>query len=118
MPSKPFRTPVERLEDIRDNIDAALRFVADMTFEQFVDDQKTTYAVIRALEVISEASRHVPEEIKQRFPEAGWRDIAASGNIFRHFYQGVNLRVVWQTAQNDLAPLRRFVVAELARLGG
>lgn len=116
MPLPPSRTPRQRLEDVRDNIDAALEFVAGLTFEQFSSDQKTVYAVVRALEIISEASRHIPEETKQRFPDAGWRAIADSGNVFRHVYTSVSLRIVWQTVQADLQPLREIVLAELARM--
>jgi uncharacterized protein with HEPN domain len=90
--------------------------VKGQTFEQFAADQKTVYAVVRALEIISEASRHIPEEVKQRYPDARWRAIADSGNVFRHVYESVSLRIVWQTVQADLLPLREIVVEALARM--
>jgi len=116
MPSPHSRSPAQRLADIRDNIDAALAFVEGQSLEQFVADQKTVYAVVRALEIISEASRHVPDAIKQRFPETQWRAIADSGNVFRHVYESVSLRIVWQTVQGDLLPLREIVVAALTQV--
>lgn len=104
MPSKPSRTPRDRLLDIRDNIDAARGFVQDMTFETFLADQRTVYAVVRALEIISEASRHVPEEVKIRYATVPWREIAAAGNIYRHVYGVVDPGDIWKTVRDDLPP--------------
>lgn len=114
MPSKLSRTPRDRLLDIRDNIDAACAFVQDMAFEIFVVDQRTVYAVIRALEIISEASRHVPEEVKARYASIPWREIAAAGNIYRHVYGVVDPGDIWKTVQDDLPLLHHVIVAELS----
>ncbi len=68
----PSKNPAQRLRDVIDNIDAILAFVAGMTFDDFVRDRKTIYAVTRALEIISEASRRLPDDLKHRHPEIDW----------------------------------------------
>lgn len=60
-----------------------------MRFEAFTDDLKTFYAVIRALEIISEASRRLPDEMKARHPDVPWRSIRDAGNFYRYSYDNV-----------------------------
>ncbi len=88
-----------------------------MCFEDFLTDTKTIYAVTRALEIISEASRHLPEGTKAGMGGINWRGIAAVGNIYRHAYDSVEERFVWEVIIEHLAPLRGAIVAELRRLG-
>ena len=114
----PSRSPQRRLEDIVQNIDAIARFVAGMGFEEFLADQKTSYAAPRALEIISEASRRIPDDVKQRHPEIDWRAIGGAGNIYRHDYDTVDAALTWHTIQHELPPLRAVVVAELMRIEG
>ena len=66
----PSRNTTQRLTDILDKIAAIRRFVTGMSFEAYLWDQKTVYAVTRALEIISEASRRLPEAMKRRHPGA------------------------------------------------
>ena len=77
---------VERdaLEDIRDNIARAMRFIDGLDLDGFLADDKTFYAATRCLEIISEASRRLPSTFKNRFPDIPWRDVAGSGSIYRH----------------------------------
>jgi len=72
------------------------------------------YAVTRCLEIISEASRRLPTELKTRYPSIAWKDMAGAGNIYRHDYEDVAARLVWDTVQLALPPLREVVVRELA----
>ena len=90
MPLMPSKNPPQRLRDIVDNIDAIEMFTAGMNLEVFAADRKTVYAVVRALEMISEASQRLPTEIKDRYPEIDWIAVAAAGNIYRHDYEGVD----------------------------
>ena len=70
-------------------IDLPARFLEGFTYETFCDDLKTFYAVTRALEIISEASRRLPNELKARHPEVPWQAIADAGNFYRHSYERV-----------------------------
>ncbi len=118
MPSKePTRSLAQRLDDILQNIDLANGFIAGTTFPEFALDTKTVYAVTRAVEIISEASRHIPAEIKAQVPHINWRGMAAVGNVYRHGYDLVEEHQVWNVIQLHFSPLRAFVIGELQKLG-
>jgi uncharacterized protein with HEPN domain len=104
---------VAALRDILHNIELAEGFVAGKDFDTFRDDTRTLYAVIRCLEVISEASRRLPEEVKARHAAIPWKNIAGAGNIYRHEYEDVVAELVWDTVQLALPPLRDAVSREL-----
>ena len=114
----PSKNPTQRLTDILENIQAIVDFTAGMTFDYYVSDRKTVYAVTRALEIISEASRRLPDELKHRHRTIDWVGIAAVGNIYRHAYDVVDNTLVWYTIQHELTPLREAVEEELQRLKG
>ena len=114
----PSKSPAQRLTDILENIDAIAEFTTGMTFTAYLHDRKTIYAVTRALEIISEASRRLPDVLKQRHPTIDWSGVAAVGNIYRHEYDVVDNALVWHTLQHDLAPLRLVIVQELSQLEG
>jgi uncharacterized protein with HEPN domain len=82
-------TERDALEDIRDEIARAMRFVAGLDLDGFLADDKTFYAATRCLEIISEASRRLPPAFKERFPEIPWKQVAGSGSIYRHNYENV-----------------------------
>lgn len=96
-------------------LDAA-SFVLDHTEATFGDDRKTFLAVLRCLEVISEASRRLPDDMKSRHPDIPWRQMAAAGNVYRHDYDGVTEPQVWQTVTLALPRLRAAIEQELATL--
>ena len=110
------KSPRGPLLDIAENLHLAQEFVGDRDYQAFYDDRRTLYAVIRCLEIVSEASRRLPNALKVRHPEIPWRDIAAAGNIYRHQYEDVLEQRVWQTVQHHLEPLLRVVEEELSRL--
>lgn len=68
------------LNDIATHIDLAQAFTSGMTYDEFRDDLRTTYAVIRCLEIISEASWRLPDTVKARYPGIAWREMAGAGN--------------------------------------
>jgi uncharacterized protein with HEPN domain len=103
---------------IRANITLALGFVEGLDYERFRDNQLVFYAVTRALEIVSEASRRLPAAIKARRPAIPWRDVAGAGNVYRHHdYEDVRQRDVWTTLQKHLPPLLAAVEQELHALG-
>ena len=71
------------------------------------------YAVVRALEIISEASRGLQEDVKARHPEIAWPKVAGAGNVYRHDYDLVAEQLIWHTATNMLPPLLAAVESEL-----
>src|SRR3954471_12983638 len=102
------------LTDIQHHIAMAEGFVAGMHYDAFKDDNLHLYAVTRCLEIISEASRRLPDGLKARHPSIAWREMAAAGNIYRHEYEDVAARRVWHTLTHDLPALRAVIVQELA----
>jgi uncharacterized protein with HEPN domain len=105
------------LGDIQHHIAMAEGFVAGIGYDSFKDDNLRLYAVTRCLEIISEASRRLPDELKARHPSIAWREMAAAGNIYRHEYEDVAARRVWRTLTISLPTLRAVVEAELVALG-
>jgi uncharacterized protein with HEPN domain len=103
------------LTDIRDNIRLAEQFSAGFSEEALRADRRTFYALTRCLEIISEAARRLPRGLRNRHPELPWRAIMGAGNVYRHDYDNVVEEIVWQTVQQDLAPLLAAVEGELAR---
>lgn len=101
------------LRDIEHQIQLAANFVAGLDYDTFRDDTRTLYAVVRCLEIISEASRRLPDEVKARHPSIPWKDIAGAGNVYRHEYEDVAARVIWDTVQIALPPLREVIAGEL-----
>lgn len=92
-------------------IDGVSKMIEAMDFPAYESDFRTRKAVERCIEIISEASRHVPEAEKDRFSDVPWRSIAGVGNVLRHEYQRVADEVIWRTATRSLPELRRVVAA-------
>jgi uncharacterized protein with HEPN domain len=105
------------LRDMSHHIALAQSFAAGTTYEAFRDDVLRLYAVTRCLEIISEASRRLPDELKARHPAIEWREMASAGNFYRHEYEDVAARRVWDTLMHHLPPLRVVIDQELAAFG-
>jgi uncharacterized protein with HEPN domain len=75
------------LRDIQRHVTLAVSFVADAGPDEFRNDLRGVYAVTRCLEIISEASRLLPDDLKARHPDVAWKQIAGAGNIYRHDYE-------------------------------
>lgn len=106
------------LSDIEAAIDGILDAVRDVGMEEFRSSWVLRHAVQRGLEIISEASRHIPEDLATRHPTIPWRQIRDIGNVLRHAYHRVDDEVVWAVIENDLAPLRRAVVTMRETIAG
>jgi uncharacterized protein with HEPN domain len=104
------------LLDLAQNIDLAEAFTDGFQYEGFAADTRTFYAVTRCLEIISEASRKLPPEMKARHGNIPWPQIAGAGNVYRHEYGGVANRLVWHTVKDELPALRLAIAAEMSCL--
>ncbi len=98
---------VDYIEDIIKAMDDALEFIKNMDYEVFVKDTRTVYAVIRALEIIGEATKKVPPSIKDdEYAQIPWKKMAGMRDKVIHEYFGVDLKRVWNTVNSDLPPLK------------
>jgi len=93
------------LEDISDSIRKIKAFTRNMTFEEFTADEKTRDAVLRNLEVIGEAVKNLPDEIKEDNTEIDWKGIAGLRDILSHAYFGIDDEIVWDIIQNKIPEL-------------
>ena len=84
------------LKDIFEAMGAAQTFIEGMDFDLFVEDDKTTSAVVRKLEIIGEAAKIVPETIRQKYPQVPWRNMAGMRDRIIHAYFAVDYIVVWE----------------------
>lgn len=109
-------SPEPRLRDIVDASGYIRSDLENVTLELFAGDRQKRWQVERGLEIISEASRHLPEKMKVRHPEIPWRKVAGIGNVLRHEYTRVAADVLWRVAQDDLDALEQVCRAELAAL--
>jgi uncharacterized protein with HEPN domain len=102
----------DALNDILSAAEKAIQFVEGMTPDDLANDDRTEFAVIKALEIVGEAARRVPNSFRDSHPQIPWREMAAMRDKLVHDYFGVNLEVVWKTIHEDLPPL----IAELQSL--
>ena len=100
------------LLDIREAILRIRRYTDGMTYEQFRDDEKTFDAVTRRLEIISEASRRLDEDVRGRHPDLPWREVRDAGNVYRHEYDNVAEAYIWGTITKRLEPMLAAVDIE------
>ena len=97
------------LDDNLEAIQKILEFSRGMSLETLQKDAKTLDAVIRNLEVIGEAVKHLPEDIRSKQPGIEWRKIAGLRDILIHEYFGINVPVVWDVVQHKLPSLEKAI---------
>ena len=101
-----MRTQREYLQDICDYADAILSFVEGVDFQTFQTDRKTSFAVIRAFEVIGEAVKNLDEAVKSKQPQVNWRGFAGFRDILSHAYHRVDPVYVWEAILHDLPAIQ------------
>jgi uncharacterized protein with HEPN domain len=111
------RAYTDYLRDILDVSAKAQQFVAGMDFASFEANDEKVYAVIRALEVIGEAVKFIPQAERDHYPQIPWQAVAGMRDKLIHGYFIVNVRRVWETVQRDLPPLQIVVRQMLTDLG-
>lgn len=96
---------LDYLNDILDAAEKIERFTEGMTRDEFHDDAKTADAVLRNFEVIGEATKNVPEAVRQDYHDIPWEEMAGMRDKLIHGYTTVDLDIVWTTVEDDLPRL-------------
>jgi uncharacterized protein with HEPN domain len=102
------------LQDILDAMHAIEKFVEGIDFEEFKADDKTASAVIRKFEIIGEAAKQVPEDMRKKYNQLPWKEMAGMRDRLIHFYFGVKNELVWQTIR-DVIPTVKPLIQEILR---
>ena len=102
------------LKDIFAAMVATQEFIEGIDFETFASDDKTASAVLRKLEIIGEATKNVPEEIRREYPQVPWRQMAGMRDRLIHSYFEVDYLLVWETVKSQI-PLLQPVIVQILR---
>ena len=106
MAKKGVRNYLLFIEDILESINKINRYTKRISFEKFSQDDKTKDAVVRNFEIIGEAAKQLPEEIKNRFPDVEWKSMIDFRNVIIHEYFGIDLDIMWNIIKTKLPPLK------------
>ena len=93
------------LVDILESAKIALEYVAGKSWDEFYEDMQCQDAVLRRIEIIGEAARHVSPQTQKKYPQIPWRDLTVLRNLVIHQYDAVDINQVWDTVQNKLPSL-------------
>lgn len=95
------------LEDILESIERIKEYTKDISEEEFYRTVQLQDAVIRRFEIIGEAVKHIPHDLKEKYSEIPWKEISGTRDILIHEYFGVNLERIWKTIQKDILPFKK-----------
>jgi hypothetical protein len=111
--NRPVRT---RLEDLKQAKTKVRQYTAGLTYAEFIRDERTMDAVLRNLEVIGEAARNIPEELRAKYPDVEWHRMIGLRNIISHEYFGVDMQIIWEVANRNVPETEPLVADMLDRL--
>ncbi|BAS57992.1 hypothetical protein NIES2135_26250 [Leptolyngbya boryana NIES-2135] len=104
------RSLSEFLQDILDTISEIENFTAGVEFEAFQANREKILAVVKLIEILGEAVKKIPDEVRNRYPEIPWKSIAGMRDILVHEYWGIDVNVIWATVQEGLPPLKVVII--------
>jgi uncharacterized protein with HEPN domain len=104
------------LEDILEAVEKIQRYTKGLTYDAFVKNEMAVDAVIRNLEIIGEAAKNLPQDIKDKYPDVPWKRMIGLRNIAVHEYFGVDLSIIWEVVTKNLPETKAKIVEALKNL--
>jgi uncharacterized protein with HEPN domain len=102
------------LKDILEAIRKLEKYSNSLTFDDFVKDELRQDGVVRNLEIIGDAVKRIPNDVKERKPQIEWKKIAGLRDVLIHAYFGVDLKIVWDVINNKTPMLKQNVLEMLS----
>ena len=97
---------LDYVEDIADTMEKAEILLEGVSYEQFEDDFRINFAVVRALEIIGEAAKRLPMSVRERYPDIPWKGMAGMRDRIIHRYDTVDLQIVWDVVKRDIPVIK------------
>jgi len=97
------------IDDILESIQNIRDFTENINKEKFLKDKLRQSAISRELEIIGEAVKNIPEEIRKKYPFLPWKEIAGFRDVLSHSYFGVSIEKIWNVVENDLTELEKQI---------
>ena len=95
------------IEHILESIELIENYTANKTFSDFIESVQLQDSIIRRIEIIGEAVKNLPGEVKSNYPDVPWKNIAGMRDVLIHKYFGIDLELTWQVVQKDIPDLKR-----------
>jgi uncharacterized protein with HEPN domain len=100
------RTYIDYFRDVVEQIEKIEIFIKDLSYDDFIKDERTVYAVIRCFEVVGEAVKNIPKELKNKYPEIPWKRISGMRDKLIHEYFGVDYQTLWETIKKRIPEIK------------
>lgn len=97
------------LKDILNAMESIQTFIKDTHFEEFKEDDKTSSAIMRKLEIIGEATKQIPDEISKNYPKVPWKEMAGMRDRLIHFYFGIDYQLIWETVTKRIPEVKPLI---------
>ena len=112
------REYLDFVEDILDGMNKAEELLEGVSYSQFEADFRINFAVVRALEIIGEAAKRLPDDLRLRYPDIPWKGMAGMRDRIIHGYDNVDLQIVWDVVKRDIPELKPKIELILMDHGG